>query len=60
MVLKSFPGRSLRKTWNAGDKRFKRWQALLVVSKISETTNRVLGPEEQPESAMHKHLAKVL
>jgi hypothetical protein len=55
MVLKSFPGRSLRKTWNMGAFRLNPWDAAWIVSIISQISNSVLGPDEHPKSATFRH-----
>ncbi|KAF4383376.1 hypothetical protein G4B88_023950, partial [Cannabis sativa] len=59
-ALKSFPGRSLRKTWKVGELMFNDWEEASMMSKMLETTVSVLGPEEQPKSAILKHFGNTL
>ncbi|GMN75080.1 hypothetical protein TIFTF001_052540 [Ficus carica] len=43
MVLKSFPGRSLRNTWKTGGFLFTHRQVASMVSRIPDATASVLG-----------------
>lgn len=52
MLLKSLVYRSLRYTFNSGDGLSRRRAVAHTVSSMSEMTSKVLGPEEQPRSAM--------
>lgn len=52
MALKSFPGRSFRKTRNSGTFRHISFCFLSMASTRKEVTNKVFGPLEQPKSAM--------